>query len=80
MTRYFTLLTQQPDKTWGVEFGSYKRSEITFEKESLHDGYERIPYTKMYVLETGDTQQEIQAAVDQLNNIPPQTISETVDI
>ncbi len=77
--RYFTLLVKWDDK-WSIEYGSYDRKDITDEKISLHDGHQRVPYTKMKVIETGDTQVDIDAQVDLLNNIPFQPKSETVDI
>lgn len=61
-TKYYVLAIKENDK-WIVEFGDYDRSLVMFE---MVDYPARRTHKQIIV--TGDTQPEIDAAIDELNN------------
>ncbi len=67
--KYHTLLVRHTP--WGIEFGSYDRSDVEGEQEEMGSrpkgtwGYTPKKDTK--IITTGDKQADIQAAVDKLN-------------
>lgn len=64
---YYTLLVRYPDtETWGIEFGSYVRSEVKFEMDDLHNGYQSIPRKNMVIVATDGNQKAILAKRDEL--------------
>ncbi len=64
MKTYYSLLSKQ-DGRWAIEFGSYVRSEVAFEKrEMVGGGFTR---RDLKIIQTDDTQVDIYAAVALLN-------------
>ena len=64
MPKYHSLLIRWNDGTFGVEFGSYDKSEVKYERDSYEPQYER---KDLMIITTGDKQEQIQAKVDQIN-------------
>lgn len=70
--KYYTLISKSNEaydnSDWAIEFGSYEKSDVTYEmqeyKERNKINQERIQYK---IITTGDTQPEINTAVQQLN-------------
>lgn len=60
---YYTLLTRENAKDkWSVEFGSYEKKEVEYEKEEYKD-----KGVKTKIIKTGDKQANIDKAVNELN-------------
>lgn len=62
--KYYSLLTLHAG-IWAIEFGSYVREEVDFEKQEFKDkGYNR---NELKVITTSPKQADITAAVAKLN-------------
>ena len=63
---YFTLLSKGPDDDrWSIEFGDYDRNTVRDERDDMKDGH--YCDHRFRIIETGDTQAELDAAVALLN-------------
>jgi hypothetical protein len=63
---YYTLLSREPhSKRWCIEFGDYSRSVVRQERDDMKDGDYCDHAFK--IIETGETQAEIDAEVARLN-------------
>lgn len=68
-TKYYSLLVrhEHPQPTpWGIEFGSYIKSEVREELQCYCSSYDH-PCTLTKIIETSDTQHEINAEIIRLN-------------
>lgn len=66
--RYHSLLVREGGR-WGIEYGSYDRSEMEEERGDMIDplNVERRLARDVRIITTGETQAEIDAAVARLN-------------
>jgi hypothetical protein len=62
-TPYFTLLVRR-NGNWEIEFGSFVRSEVTYELQEATDANRR---KDLRIVQTGPAQADIDRAVRQLN-------------
>lgn len=66
MKKYYTLLIRHSkNDPWAIDFGDYSRSVVEEERQ-MNDDWRPCPQQK--IIRTGDTQQEIDAAVRKLNS------------
>lgn len=69
--KYYTLVSidyaDREEAKWTAEFGAYERADVVFEMQEMyrHPAREASEYFK--IIETGDTQEEINAAIDAMN-------------
>ncbi len=68
---YYVLLVRDKDNHdwWGVEFGSYVRSEVEFERRDLHEGHKSIPLKDTKIIMTSDDGAVIATVVGELNQV-----------
>ena len=66
MVNYYVLLSREDkSKPWMIEFGDYERSTV---KDELRDYRDHdIRASNLKIITTGDTKEEIEAAVAKLN-------------
>lgn len=63
-TKYFTLVARNSKtEKWSIEFGTYSIEEADAERDDMLDG----DWKMVRIVESGDTQAEIGAAVAALN-------------
>lgn len=65
--RYYSLLVREPSKLWGIEFGDYDRRVVAAEGDDVKQCGSWPVGTKIKIIETPETQAEINAAVAELN-------------
>lgn len=69
--KYYTLISKysQPGGTWAAEFGDYSRGIVQGEKREYEYNSELAGKMMEYkIIETGDKQAEINAAIAELNS------------
>ncbi len=55
---YYVLFSRTDSEApWGVEFGSYVKSEVKFERQTLHEGYLAIKMSDMSIVQCLDSTQ-----------------------
>lgn len=65
MTKYWTLLCREGvDNPWTVQFGDYTRKSVAEEYDEFRRDYKN---SDLKIIMTGDTQDEINKAVVELN-------------
>jgi hypothetical protein len=71
MPKYFTLVAREPDGRWSQQFGDYDRATVDDEKRDYaeHIGVTWPKGTEFKVVQSGDTQAEIDAVVAALNSL-----------
>lgn len=65
--RYFVLLHREANGNWEIEFGDYNRGVVQDELEDTVGGYKDIRRKDLKIIQTGDDQTSINAAVAELN-------------
>lgn len=65
--KYFTLVQQDTDGVWSIQFGDYDRSCVEFELDEIH--YQGAPKKTLRILTTANDQPSINAAVAKINSV-----------
>lgn len=66
MRQYYTLVERSTSGVWSPQFGDFDRKLVELERQDYIDSGE-IKGKNLKIITSGDTQAEIDAAVDKLN-------------
>lgn len=67
MRKYYTLFVKE-DGVWAMQFGSYDRSDVDFERLDYRDHGVKLTDTKVTTWTSCPSQRQIDEAVTALNN------------